>query len=159
MKNPFITFVKLPNLTKTKQLLGFSLIELMVALVIIAILAAIALPSFTEMISNNRILSQAQDMTNGFKLARSEAIKRGTAVSICPSANGTACSGSNSLDAGWIIFIDSATPGVVGNSAHVTTTGGEIITYRNQTGSGTVTVTLPSGINYLRFSSQGFLSN
>ena len=158
MKNILITCANLAFSKKTKYQTGFSLIELMIALVIIAILAAIATPSFNEMISNNRILSQAQDMTNGFKLARSEAIKRGSAVSVCPSTNGTACSGSNSLDAGWIIFIDSTGPGVVENSANHTA-GGDIITYRNQTGSGSVTVTLPSGINYLRFSSQGFLSN
>jgi len=147
------------NIYGLKKQTAFSLIELMVALVIVAILAAIAAPSFTTMISNNRMLSQAQDMTNGFKLARSEAIKRGTAVSICPSSTGNSCEDSSSLDNGWIIFVDNSNPGVVDNSNMVTTTGGEIIRYRNQVASGSISVSFSDGVKYLRFSSQGYLSN
>lgn len=151
MKNTLFTLFGL-RLINNKNQTGFSLLELMAALAIIAILAAIAVPSFTEMISNNRILSQAQNMTNGLKLARSEAIKRGTAVSICPSTDGTSCSATASLDAGWIIFIDNSNPGVVN-------AGERIITYRNQTGGGTVTASFGGGRLFLRFSSQGFLTN
>jgi len=146
MKNTFI------NIWGLKKQSAFSLIELMVALVIVAILAAIAAPSFTTMISNNRMLSQAQDMTGGFKLARSEAIKRGTAVTLCPSSNGTSCIDNSSLDSGWIVFVDNSNPGVVN-------TGEEIITYRNQVASGSISVSFSGGIKYLRFSSQGYLSN
>jgi len=146
MKNTFI------NILGLKKQSAFSLIELMVALVIVAILAAIAAPSFTTMISNNRMLSQAQDMTGGFKLARSEAIKRGTAVTLCPSSNGTSCIDNSSLDSGWIVFVDNSNPGVVN-------TGEEIITYRNQVASGSISVSFSGGIKYLRFSSQGYLSN
>jgi len=154
MKNTF------RNINALKRQTAFSLIELMVALAIVAILAAIAAPSFTTMISNNRLLSQAQDMTGGLKLARSEAIKRGTAVSLCPSNNaGDDCEDSPSLKKGWIVFIDNdANPGKIDNSAKATA-GGDIIRYRNQVASGSISIKFNGEIKYLRFSSQGYLSN
>jgi len=152
MIKTLINLFSLQLIKNNNKQTGFSLLELMVALVIVAILAAIAAPSFTTMISNNRMLSQAQDMTGGFKLARSEAIKRGTAVTLCPSSNGTSCIDNSSLDSGWIVFVDNSNPGVVN-------TGEEIITYRNQVASGSISVSFSGGIKYLRFSSQGYLSN
>jgi type IV fimbrial biogenesis protein FimT len=154
MKKNVINLLKI----KTKQS-GFSLLELMVALAIVAILAAIAFPSFTTMISDNRMLTSAQDITNSLQFARSEAIKRGTAVTLCPSTNGTSCSATASLDAGWIIFIDNTTPGVVDNSNNVNDASpGDIIVYRNQQSGGSVSVKFEAGRTYLRFSSQGFLT-
>lgn len=136
---------------------GFNLLELMVALVILAILAAIGLPSFNEMISDNRMLSETQSVSNGIKIARSEAIKRGEPITICGSSNGKACN-SNDLNAGWIIFIDSQTPGVVDNSKHFTQ-GGNIIMYHKQEAGGKVKSTLDDQTNpYIQFNPQGGLS-
>lgn len=73
---------------------GFSLIELMVVLAIVAILAAVAYPSFTGIINANRLGSQADELVTSLQFARSEAIRRNARVSVCGSANGTACGGA-----------------------------------------------------------------
>lgn len=62
---------------------GFSMIELMITLVIFVLVAGFAVPAFMRMIENNRITTQANSFIADLKFARSEAIKRGTKVSIC----------------------------------------------------------------------------
>lgn len=62
---------------------GFSLIELMVAVAILAILLALAVPSFQDMIQQNRVRTAAADLNDSLNLARSEAIKRGSATRLC----------------------------------------------------------------------------
>lgn len=61
---------------------GFSLIELMVGVSILAVLLALALPSFSEWIRNNQVRMMAESLREGLQLARSEAIKRNTRVRV-----------------------------------------------------------------------------
>lgn len=66
---------------------GFTLIELMITIAIAAILMALAAPSFTRAIQDNRVTTQANDLLTSIAVARSEAIKRGQNVSMTPTAN------------------------------------------------------------------------
>ena len=59
---------------------GFSLIELMIALAVSAILLALAAPGFTSFIRNSQIRTAAESVQTGLQLARSEAVKRNTLV-------------------------------------------------------------------------------
>ena len=61
---------------------GFTAIELMVVVAIVAVLAALAGPSFTPLIERWRVRDAAEALTASLYLARSEAIKRGGGVTI-----------------------------------------------------------------------------
>lgn len=67
---------------------GFSLVELMVTLAVAAILLTLATPNFVRMINNYQVTAQANDLLGSLATARSEAVKRGGAVSLTPSGTG-----------------------------------------------------------------------
>lgn len=61
---------------------GFTLIELMVTIAVLAIIMTIAAPSFVSVIENSRVTTQANTLLAAVNLARSEAVKQGVPVSI-----------------------------------------------------------------------------
>lgn len=77
--------------------MGFTLIELIITLTIAAILATVAVPSFSTFLKNNRITSQTNEFILAMNFARSEAIKRGTAISVVAVGGGI----GNEWGNGW----------------------------------------------------------
>lgn len=61
---------------------GFTLIELLIVVAVLAILASLAAPGMERLIAAQRIRSAAQDLVSDLILARSEALKRATTVTL-----------------------------------------------------------------------------
>ena len=80
---------------------GFTLVELMVALVLAGLILTMAVPSFDTMIRNNRLAVQANQLIASLNYARTEAIKRKVNIDIVA----TAPSASNEWGGGWTVKI------------------------------------------------------
>ena len=96
-----------PFAARSEQMRGFTLIELMVTVAIAAILTMVGVPSFNEAIVNYRLTSYTNNFLASAQLARSEAIKRNSRMTMCKSANGTSCTSAGGWHQGWIVFNDS----------------------------------------------------
>jgi type IV fimbrial biogenesis protein FimT len=99
---------------------GFTLIELMVTLAIVAVLLTIAAPSFRAFLLDSRVSAEADEFLSMVNFARSEAIKRNARVSMCNSSSGLACATSGNWEQGWIVFVDAG--GTVGTFDSATDT-------------------------------------
>ncbi|KTS74844.1 peptidase [Pseudomonas oryzihabitans] len=84
---------------------GFTLIETMVAIAILAIVISIAAPSFTRMLQSNRAAVLSNELVGALQIARSEALKRRTNVQLCPrNAAGSDCANSSDWSVGWLLI-------------------------------------------------------
>ncbi len=74
---------------------GVTLLELLVTVVVIAIMAAVAMPSFREMIERSRLTAAANEIVAVLQTAKGEAIRRNARVDVCPTTDGSSCSGAD----------------------------------------------------------------
>jgi type IV fimbrial biogenesis protein FimT len=92
---------------------GFTLIELMVTLSIVALLLGLATPSFTAFFKDNRISTQVNEFVSSLNFARSESIKRGVRITLCKSNTGNSCATTGDWSQGFIIFTDQSNPALI----------------------------------------------
>lgn len=93
---------------------GFTLIELLVTFAIVALLAAMAMPSMTSFFARRAVQAAATTLADDMRFARAEAVKRAQSVTICRSTDGTGCAVSGqSWSSGWIVFTDYDSDAVV----------------------------------------------
>lgn len=84
-----------------RSMKGFTLVELLVTIAVLAIALGIALPGFTDLLRQNRAQAHATMLVSALSLARSEAVKRGGRVGVA-SAGGT-----TDWQGGWNVWVDA----------------------------------------------------
>jgi type IV fimbrial biogenesis protein FimT len=103
---------------------GFTLLELMITLVIVATLLTVGVSSLKTFMQGNQLVSSTNELLSALHIARSEAIKSNGRVTICESSNGTSCTTTGDWKNGWIVFIDAGGNGnLLGTGAACTATG------------------------------------
>lgn len=83
---------------------GFSLVELIIAIAILAILLAIGLPSFQGSLRSNRVTSTTNELIASISLARSEALRNPGGAVLCTTEDGATCGGN--WNNGWMVWVD-----------------------------------------------------
>lgn len=126
---------------------GFTLVELMVTIAIAAILLAMAVPSFTQLLANTREASAANSLVNAFQYARNTALRTGEPVTVCPtaSASAAACSASTDWNSGW---------GVIATPA----SGAPVLLASGTLGARGVTVAATGGTTPMVFTPRGLVT-
>lgn len=122
---------------QTHRQAGFTLVELIIVCLIAAIVMVLGIPSFLDMLRDQQRDAAVFDLIADLNLARSEALKRGTSVTLCKSSSGTTCGtgSSTGYEIGWIVFTDPQSTGTQG-----TVDTGETILRTHTAPAGTLTV-------------------
>jgi type IV fimbrial biogenesis protein FimT len=113
---------------------GMTLIELMVALAVAAVIVALGAPTMLRMLARHAIAAQADELQDAVRIGRNEAMKRGGPVVLCrtDASNTSHCAGSAGSWQTWLLFADVARTG--------TFAGGDPILRQHLDVSGRMTV-------------------
>ena len=130
---------------------GFTLYELLITVLVLGVVLTLGIPNFRAFTANSRITSTANDLHSSFQLARSEAARSKSNVTICSSNNsmaaGASCTGGT-FDDGWIIFMDL-------NGDVQRAGAGETVIRRHPAIPDAIDITTNGGATYFSFAPTG----
>ena len=95
-----------------RSMAGFTLVELLVSLAVLAILTAVAVPGLAQLGHQARMSMLGNQFLGDLANARSEAIKRGRRVVLCKSEDGLVCTSTGHWSQGWLVFEDTNNNGL-----------------------------------------------
>ncbi len=95
------------TLSRPGRCTGVSLIELLVAVAIVAILGAVGVPAFGQFRANQQVEAQRDALVQAVSTARVEAQRRSVPVVLCPSSDGLRCGGITDWNKGWMLYVDN----------------------------------------------------
>ena len=117
---------------------GYTLLELLVALAVIALLASMMGPNMISVVERNRKAAALGDTFSMLNAARSEAVNQQATVALCPTTDQASCNGSDWED-GWLLFVDDGT-GAGGTADDGNINGTETLLRIGQAATGNVTI-------------------
>ncbi|MGD9983120.1 MAG: GspH/FimT family pseudopilin [Porticoccaceae bacterium] len=132
---------------------GFTIIELAVTLVVLAVLVAVAVPSFTRLLLDAHRATVLSELTAALNLARAEALGRGLPVAVCRSSDAASC-GSGPWEEGWLVFVndDNDSPAAVDG-------GEEILKVRQESQPAYALVPVVNYANFITYRADGSVNN
>lgn len=93
---------------------GFSLIEFLVALAVVAIVLGVGVPAFSNAAANGRMSGATNDLVASVRAAHSAAVMRRLPVALCPTPDGAGdCVDGGNLALGWTVFVDRDDDGAI----------------------------------------------
>lgn len=130
---------------------GFTVVEMMMTLLVLSLLVVITAPALTDLIKDNRLLSQVYALRAVLNSARSQALAERTLVSVCASDDGSSCSGQ--WNQGFIAFTDFDGNGIVDDP---NSPDGDEIIMADTKGAARLTIFYDQVDNRVRFNSRGY---
>lgn len=96
---------------------GFTLLEAMIVVILLAILATMAYPSFKATLANNRTRAASSDFAKALSYTRTEAISRNKRIGLCPIGGKRAC--GSDWSKGFFVFNDSDGDKAINNNKDI----------------------------------------
>lgn len=85
---------------------GFTLVEALVALVLLALLTSLAAPALTGLRQRQELRGVAETFWSSLMLARAEALARQQRVTVCAQSAAGDCDATGPWQRGWLVFVD-----------------------------------------------------
>jgi type IV fimbrial biogenesis protein FimT len=136
---------------------GFSLVETLVVMTIVVIVVGIAVPSYKYVTNSNRVSAEVNQLLADMQYARSEAVKEGATVTVCPwdSTTNTSptclTSGATTWNKGWFVFSDL-------NGDGNFNTGDKVLRSQPSFSSSDTFVSSDTAVTFVSFNREGFTS-
>lgn len=130
---------------------GFTVTELLIVILIVAILAVVGVSSFKTIRSSSSIGGEVQAVQSDLQYARAEALREGQPVTVCVSTTGSSCTSGTAWNNGWIVFSD-----VNGNGA---VDSGDVVLRWQKTFTTTDTLSADNSTTSFIFNRLGFVNN
>jgi type IV fimbrial biogenesis protein FimT len=139
---------------------GFTIIEIMVTVAVLAIILAVGLPNLKSFLVRNQVSAVTSEFSNDISRTRVEAISRNNCATICMSSNTanaltggtpTCATTGNDWQAGWIVF---SNPSCSATQNNPTTAGSTLIAVR-QAGVESFTLSDSTSARRFTFDSRG----
>ena len=103
---------------------AFTIVEMLIALAIAGMLAALAAPAFHDWLAAYELANHAKHLAETMTRARTEAVRRGHRVNLCKSQDRSHCADLGFWDAGFLVFVDINRNGRVDDDEPVLEIGG-----------------------------------